>query len=127
MLSDKERAAELGRLGEQKVADFLAKKGYAIIKRNWHNGRYGELDIVAENDEYMVFVEVKTRREDSIIRGLYAFDERKRTKVKAAAERFVRLIGTDLKYRIDFAEVVFSETEDSKGKWKINYIKDVPV
>ena len=50
----------LGRTGEEIAAGHLEKKGYRILHRNWKSGRR-ELDIVAENDEFVVFVEVKTR------------------------------------------------------------------
>lgn len=50
---------KLGNYGEQKAADFLANKGYRIIERNWRTRR-GEIDIIAETDNVIVFAEVKT-------------------------------------------------------------------
>ena len=47
MLSSKENAALLGKIGEDAVASYLKSKGYIIIKRNWRDSRYGEIDIVA--------------------------------------------------------------------------------
>ncbi|MCP4750571.1 MAG: YraN family protein [Proteobacteria bacterium] len=55
-----ERSRELGVLGEQTAADFLEKKGYRIVERNYRC-RMGEIDLVADRDEYLVFVEVKSR------------------------------------------------------------------
>ncbi|NMN01462.1 YraN family protein [Bifidobacterium panos] len=53
---------KLGSLGEDYAATWLAAQGWRILERNWHC-RYGELDIVAVDDESrIVFVEVKTRR-----------------------------------------------------------------
>ncbi len=49
-----------GRLGEDLAAEFLQKKGYSILERNFRKG-YGEIDIVALKDKILVFVEVKTR------------------------------------------------------------------
>ena len=48
---------------EQLAADYLADHGYLIIERNWHAGRYGELDIVclSADQQTLVFVEVKGR------------------------------------------------------------------
>jgi len=51
----------LGRLGEQLAAEHLQRLGYAIAARN-HRTRFGELDLVAADDETLVFCEVKTRR-----------------------------------------------------------------
>jgi putative endonuclease len=51
----------LGRLGERFAAEHLERLGYRIVARN-HRTRFGELDIVAADDETLVFCEVKTRR-----------------------------------------------------------------
>lgn len=51
---------ELGKEGEDVACRYLEKEGYKIIERNWRYHRF-EIDIIAENDEYIVFVEVKTR------------------------------------------------------------------
>lgn len=50
----------LGKYGEDVAVRFLEQKGYRIIDRNF-SCRQGELDIIAENNEYLVFIEVKTR------------------------------------------------------------------
>ena len=55
-----------GKNGEDRVADFLIKQGAAVIYRNFVCKK-GEIDIIAEESEYIVFVEVKTRKENSII------------------------------------------------------------
>ena len=49
-----------GRNGEMAAALFLKKKGYAIECMNYHS-RFGEIDIIATDGSYTVFVEVKTR------------------------------------------------------------------
>jgi putative endonuclease len=50
----------LGRYGEEQAAQYLAKLGYQIIDRNWHCNS-GEIDLVARDNDRLVFVEVKTR------------------------------------------------------------------
>ncbi len=52
---------QLGRWGEQLAARHLETQGYQILKRNWRCRR-GEIDLVAQADDVLVFVEVKTRR-----------------------------------------------------------------
>ena len=51
---------ELGKKGEEEAARYLKSKDYRIICRNWNFHGY-EIDIIAENEEFIVFVEVKTR------------------------------------------------------------------
>ena len=52
--------AEKGVLGEQIATILLEKKGYAIVDRRYRT-RWGEIDIIAQKERYLVFVEVKTR------------------------------------------------------------------
>ena len=52
---------QLGRLGERLAAEHLERLGYRILARN-HRTRYGELDLVAADEQTLVFCEVKTRR-----------------------------------------------------------------
>lgn len=52
---------DIGKRGEDFAANFLRKKGYRIIERNFKK-RYGEIDIVARDKDILVFVEVKTRK-----------------------------------------------------------------
>ena len=50
---------KVGNDGEQKAADYLTDNGYRIIERNWRTRR-GEIDIIAETEDTIVFAEVKT-------------------------------------------------------------------
>ncbi len=54
----------IARIGEDAAANFLLKKGYKIIERNFRKG-YGEIDIIALKNGILIFVEVKTRSTDS--------------------------------------------------------------
>lgn len=53
-----------GERGELFAAEYLINKGYNILKKNYRC-RYGEIDIIAQKDEFLVFVEVKTRNANS--------------------------------------------------------------
>lgn len=62
----------IGDRGEALAGDYLEKRGYAIVERNW-SCRFGEIDIIARRDGALVFVEVKTRRApdtDDIFSGI---------------------------------------------------------
>lgn len=119
---DREKSKKLGRIGEEKVAKYLKKHGYIILKRNWRD-RYGEIDIIAENDENVVFVEVKTRSEGAIVSGFEAIDVGKMRRTKNMAQMFVKRLNTDLQPRMDVAEVEAFKNENGEEIWKLNYIK----
>lgn len=51
---------QIGNIGEEAAADYLCKEGYVILERNYRRS-IGEIDIIANNKETLVFVEVKTR------------------------------------------------------------------
>ncbi|MGM9993717.1 MAG: YraN family protein [Candidatus Avigastranaerophilus sp.] len=50
-----------GKKGEEIAAQYLIESGYRIIERNWHYSKNAEIDIIAQDNETIVFVEVKTR------------------------------------------------------------------
>ena len=123
MLSSKEYAAYIGKLGEDKTVEFLKSQGCIIIKRNWRD-RYGELDIVADDGKNIIFVEVKTRSENSWVSGIDAMDVGKITRTRNAAMMFMKRLRSTLPPRIDVAEVIIKKQEDGTLKGSINYIKN---
>ena len=66
-----------GRLGEQLTAEYLEEKGYEIVERNF-KCRFGEIDVIAQNDRYLAFVEVKTRSADGLSHPFEAITPSKR-------------------------------------------------
>lgn len=77
-----------GASGEQIAADFLCRKGYTVLCRNF-TVRGGELDIVALCGDFLCFVEVKTRKNTRFGTGCEAVDARKIARLTCAAERFL--------------------------------------
>lgn len=124
MYSGNERSALVGKAGEDFVAEYLKSQGYIIVKRNWRDSRYGELDIVAENRECIAFVEVKTRQKNSIVSGVESVDFAKQQRTKNASQTFMRKLRTKLPPRIDVAEVIVTEETDNRFTFQLNYIKN---
>jgi len=56
----KQRNYAIGKLGERMACDFLIRKGYRIIKRNFQT-RFGEIDLIVSKDGKLIFVEVKLK------------------------------------------------------------------
>jgi putative endonuclease len=74
----------LGIVGEELAARELASRGYAILERRYRT-RYGEIDIVAQDGETLVFVEVRARATGEFGRAAESVDDRKKRKVTAMA------------------------------------------
>ena len=114
---------EIGRLGEDMVADYLRKKGCIIVKQNYRT-RFGEIDVIAEDKEHIIFTEVKTRSENYAVSGAEAVDSGKRRRILLAALDFNRKLKVELQPRFDVAEVTVSERTDGTKSFSLNYIKD---
>ncbi|WP_420870335.1 YraN family protein, partial [Eggerthella sinensis] len=100
------RNADLGRRGEDAAARFLDRRGYEIVERNWTCAA-GEADIVARDEETVVFVEVKTR--SSCERGLpsEAVDAEKRERYERIAALFLQGYDVvDVPVRFDIISLV---------------------
>lgn len=109
----------LGKWGEETVCTYLQKNGYAILQRNYRV-RGGEIDIVAQKKDHIVFVEVKARRTDEFGSPAEAVGARKQQKIRLAARQYVAAYGkTGENYTFDVAEVFVRE-----GAADIRYIKN---
>ena len=112
---------QIGNIGEKRIAWYLRLRGYKIRERNMRNS-YSEIDIIAENREYIVFVEVKTRTEGQLYPARSAVNYKKRKKIVDASLAYMRYNFIKKKPRYDVAEVYLK-----KGTFridKINYLKD---
>ncbi len=101
---------EKGRFGEEKVCEYLLKRGYSITARNYRI-KGGEIDIIAENGDYIAFVEVKTRKPDSMVTGFEAVDRRKQGLIIRTAAEYCRRNPNLLQPRFDIAQVIVSKEE----------------
>lgn len=77
-----------GKKGETKAVLFLKKHGYKILETNFKN-KIGEIDIIAEKDGVIVFIEVKNRSTYRFGRPIEAVDFRKQNKIKKVAEIYL--------------------------------------
>jgi putative endonuclease len=105
-------AAADGARGEQAAADFLcARRGFAIVTRNWRSprDRRDELDLVCRDGEVLVFVEVKARAQGALVSGYDAIDERKKRALRRAVHAYLaQLTPPPRTFRFDVAEVTLS-------------------
>lgn len=121
----------IGRLGEELAADLLLKDGYTIVATNVHMGR-NEIDIIAEDKDFIVFVEVKTRTCLYPESGDYgipatAVDLEKRTNTVKAARDYLYSHQTQKQPRIDVIEVYLGEQKEptlTPKPIKLNHIRN---
>jgi putative endonuclease len=111
----------LGKKGEDMVASFLVKRGHTILKRNYLC-RFGEIDIIAKKENVLLFVEVKTRKENSLVSPKEAVDSRKIARIIKAGQDYLSksIEEAELQPRFDVAEVILK----NDGKFHLDYIKN---
>ena len=114
---------KFGDKGENLVTEYLRKEGFVISARNY-SCRYGEIDIVAENNELILFVEVKTRSEKSAeyIKPYESVNGAKQQRIIATAEYYIVSNRVLLQPRFDVAEVVV--LGDDFKTATLNYIEN---
>ncbi|MBQ9809156.1 MAG: YraN family protein [Ruminococcus sp.] len=100
--------SETGKLGEESVCRYLTERGYRIAARNYRI-KGGEIDIIAENGDYLAFVEVKARRPDSLVTGFEAVNKRKRGLIIKTAADYCCRHPSILQPRFDVAQVIIRE------------------
>ena len=111
---------QVGDIGEKASRKYLKKNGYKIVAKNY-NTKYGEIDIVAENKNYIVFVEVKTRTNEKYGRASEAVNKIKKIHMKKSAAIFLKENNfSRFTIRFDVIEVYMIN-----GKCKINHIKQI--
>ncbi len=108
-----------GALGEQRTAKYLEERGYEIVARNFRC-RFGEIDIIAKNDRYLAFVEVKTRDVDGLGHPFAFITPAKQRKVVRAAQYYLQRFPTALQPRFDAAAVY---TEAGRAE-RIEYLEN---
>jgi putative endonuclease len=114
----------VGEIGETFASDFLLRSGFRIICSNFKVpiGRNikgvsvtGEIDLIAIEDETLVFVEVKTRSTDSLIAPEAAVTLRKQRQIIRTAKRYKRIFHTsDILIRYDVISIVLKEKKAPK-------------
>lgn len=99
----------LGRTGERLAAEHLIREGYVILARNFRCP-HGEIDLIAEEQQYLVFVEVKTRRGSAYGLPEDAVTTRKQRKLIQVATYYLDQYGFDTRsWRIDVVAVQMSQ------------------
>ena len=106
---------ELGKWGEELAERYLIGKGYYIRDHDWKFGKR-DLDIIAvsEQQNLLVFVEVKTRQDDKFIEPEAAVDLRKIRNLGIAANAYIKEFALDYEIRFDILTIVGTEAAHAR-------------
>ena len=117
----------LGNAGEARAASYLKKNGYIILEKNFV-GAGSEIDIIAEKDGVLAFVEVKTRTRGAISekepRPASSVTPEKQRKILNAAMHYKTYSNSTLKMRFDVIEVIRDRDERGRDTFEVKHLKD---
>ena len=98
------KADSTGAWGERLAAAMLRKKGYKIVATNW-SCRFGEIDVIAENREFLVFAEVKLRKDASHGAAREFVTGAKQERLRSTAQQYLCEHPTEKQPRFDVVEI----------------------
>lgn len=111
-----------GAWGEFVAAEYLRKKHYKLLASGYHS-RFGEIDLIVCNRNYLVFVEVKLRKSDSFAQAHEFVDSHKQERLRTTAELYLAQNPTKLQPRFDVIEIYAPDGVCTK-KPKIFHLED---
>jgi len=112
----------VGAWGEALAAEFLRKKHYKLLAAGYHS-RFGEIDLIVENKNYLVFVEVKVRKSASFARAYEYVDRKKQDKIRITASMYLSENPTKLQPRFDVIEIYAPDGVNTTHP-QINHMED---
>ncbi len=80
---------DLGKWGEDKAVEFIQRRGYKVVERNYKN-IIGEIDIIAKDEEDLCFIEVKSRSDNHFGSPLEAVTSQKQWKIARVAQWYLQ-------------------------------------
>ena len=110
---------KFGFKGEDIAANYLLSKGYTIRHRNWRT-HHIELDIIAENDDFIIVVEVKTRRNDKFCHPSDAVNHTKIRHIVNATQAYIFKYNIMKDVRFDIISII----PLSDGGYEIEHQED---
>ena len=93
-----------GAWGEALAAEYLRKKRYKLVAAGYRC-RFGEIDLIVQNKQYLVFVEVKLRKNADFAAGREFVNSTKQDKIRATASMYLSQNPTKLQPRFDVIEI----------------------
>ena len=111
-----------GAWGEAVAADYLRKKRYKLVAAGYHS-RFGEIDLIVQNKKYLVFVEVKLRKNADFADARDYVDHHKRDRLRITASMYLSQNPTPLQPRFDVVEIYAPQGAQTANP-EINHLED---
>ncbi len=111
-----------GAWGEALAAEYLRKKRYQIVAAGYHC-RFGEIDLIVRDKKYLVFVEVKLRKNAGFAEAREFVDSRKQDRIRITASMYLSENPTRLQPRFDVIEIYAPEGTSTVHP-EINHLED---
>lgn len=111
---------EKGDRAEDIAVQFLQSKDYTILEQNWRSSTL-EVDIICSKGNFIIFVEVKYRKDDKYGDPVEFISDQKMQHLSILAGRYMEEVGYNGQIRFD----VIGMRPDGNGKYKIRHLKDV--
>ncbi|MBQ2785559.1 MAG: YraN family protein [Oscillospiraceae bacterium] len=108
------RSKLTGSWGEALAAEYLRKKHYQILAVGFHS-RFGEIDLIAKDRRYLVFVEVKLRKNADFAAAREYVTRRKQDRIRVTASVYLERNPTNLRPRFDVIEIYAPEGVETKA------------
>lgn len=102
---------DFGKFGEEKGIEFLKKKGYKILTKNFRT-KLGEIDIIAKKDKKIVFIEVKTRRNSEFGFPEESVNRKKLLRIERCAHIYLTRNKIDCDYRFEILSILLKENPE---------------
>lgn len=112
----------VGAWGEAVAAEYLRKKRYQIMAAGYRC-RFGEIDLIVKDRTYLVFVEVKLRKNSRFAEAFEYVDRRKQDRLRITASIYLSENPTNLQPRFDVIEIYAPEGSQTH-KPRINHLED---
>jgi len=103
-----------GNRGEQIALDFLKKKNFKLVKSGYRT-RFGEIDLIVKDSHYIVFVEVKLRKNPGFASARESVGKAKQARIIKTAGMWLVFSETDLQPRFDVIEIYVPDGLNSKN------------
>jgi putative endonuclease len=114
-----------GSIGEDLACDYLESIGFRIAARNYRCGRLGEIDIIAFENEFICFIEVKTRTSDLYGAPIESVSFEKQRKIISVAWSYIKQHNMNGKnMRFDVVEITGKKVNNEFKADKINLIRN---